>query len=119
MTASIHYLRKGRKLRATGTVIWRDKGGLYKVKPALEDWGCVIVTPEEIEAGKEKPAYQPREKREEGATPKRTRKLKPDPKRAAELHRLASDALGALRRLNDFLENAETLATADENPSDQ
>lgn len=90
MTATIHYLRKGRKLRATGTVIWRDKAGLYKVKPSREDWGCVIVTPEEIEAGNEKPAYQPREKRDAPTVKtKRERKKKPQP---TPIHEAATDS---------------------------
>lgn len=79
---TISYLRKGRKLRATGTVVWSDGKGLRKVKPSRPDWGCVVITPEEIEAGKEKPAYQPREKHAkvpDDLKPKRIRKPKSAP----------------------------------------
>ena len=77
---TITYLRDGRKLRSSGEVIWRSKDGITKVKPAREGWGCVLVTPEEIEAGKEKPPYQPRKKSEAPTQkPKRQRKPKPQP----------------------------------------
>lgn len=57
------YLRTGRKLRATGTVIERN-GNMVKVKPTRDDWGMIWLTPSEIEAGSEKPPVRPREKRE-------------------------------------------------------
>ena len=77
---TITYLRTGRKLRSSGEVIWKSRDGIAKVKPAREGWGCVLVTPEEIEAGKEKPPYQPRPKKETPAEkPMRTRKPKPLP----------------------------------------
>lgn len=80
MNHSITYLRKGRKLRATGEVIWSDGNGLRKVKPAREGWGCVVVTAEEIEAGKAKGPPIERKQPAKPAEPvKRTRKPKPAP----------------------------------------
>lgn len=79
---TICYLRTGRKLRATGEVISRYADGTVKVKPARAGWGCVLVTPAEIEAGKEKPAYTPRKKLAEAPDdlkPKRKRRPKPAP----------------------------------------
>lgn len=78
---TITYLRAGRHVRATGTIIRRyHSNGAMKVKPTREGWGIILVTAEEIEAGKEKPPIQPREK---PATPseklKRERKPKPGP----------------------------------------
>jgi hypothetical protein len=75
---TVSYLRKGRKLRASGSVMDRGPSGTVKVKPARDSWGCVWLSPEEIEAGKEKPAYQAREK-SEAAPIKRERKPKPIP----------------------------------------
>lgn len=49
----IIYLREGRKLRASGTLIERWQG-MAKVKPLRDDWGIVWVSPAEIEAGSEK-----------------------------------------------------------------
>ena len=46
----ITYLRAGRKLRATGSLVEKDRG-LLKVKPDREDWGHVWLTQEEITAG--------------------------------------------------------------------
>ena len=79
MNPTICYLRKGRKIRASGEIIETDPSGMVKAKPARKDWGHVWLTREEIEAGKEKPTYQPREKRETSEKPKRVRKLKPAP----------------------------------------
>lgn len=71
---AITYLREGRKLRASGAVITTDYAGLTQVKPDRPGWGRIWVTTQEIEAGKEKPAYQSRPKPE--APQKRTRKPK-------------------------------------------
>lgn len=77
---TICYLRKGRKLRATGEVIWREPDGKAKVKPSRLSWGTVVVTAEEIAAGAEKPEYTPRKKPETETAPvKRERKPKPAP----------------------------------------
>lgn len=70
---AITYLREGRKLRASGHVVATD-AGLTKVKPERADWGHVWISKQEIEAGKEKPAYQSRPKPE--VPQKRTRKPK-------------------------------------------
>lgn len=81
MSETVCYLRKGRKLRATGEVIWRDESQhTAKVKPARADWGAIIITADEIEAGKEKPAYTPRPKPEGEEKPARKPKApKPAP----------------------------------------
>lgn len=77
---TITYLRSGRHVRATGTVIRRYAGGAARVKPSREDWGIILVTAEEIDAGKEKPPIQPREKpASDEPRPKRERKPKPAP----------------------------------------
>lgn len=77
---TITYLRAGRHVRATGTIIRRYAGGAARVKPSREDWGIILVTPDEIEAGKEKPPIQPREKpATPSEKPKRERKPKPAP----------------------------------------
>jgi len=65
----ITYLRAGRQIRATGTIV--DYGGGYtssltRVKPDHEGWGDILVTPEEIAAGSTKP---PPVKRSKPATP--------------------------------------------------
>lgn len=76
MSTTILYLRKGRKVRATGRVLDRN-AGLTKVKPTREEWGAVWLTPDEIAAGKEKPPIIPRKP---AAKPiKRERKPKPAP----------------------------------------
>ena len=76
----ITYLRSGRHVRATGVIIRRYAGGAARVKPSREDWGIILVTAEEIEAGKEKPPIQPREKpTSDDPKPKRERKPKPAP----------------------------------------
>lgn len=71
------YLRTGRKLRASGTVVERN-GSMVKVKPTRDDWGMIWLTPSEIEAGSEKPPVRPREKREKPheRKPRQTRKSK-------------------------------------------
>ena len=81
MSETVCYLRKGRKLRATGEVIWRDDAQrTAKVKPARADWGAILITADEIEAGKEKPAYVPRSKPEGEEKPTRKpRAPKPPP----------------------------------------
>jgi hypothetical protein len=78
---TITYLRAGRHVRATGTIIRRyHSNGAMKVKPTREGWGIILVTAEEIEAGKEKPPIQPREKpTTPPEKPKRERKPKPAP----------------------------------------
>jgi hypothetical protein len=80
---TISYLRRGRKLRASGTIITTDqKTRMTKVKPSREDWGIVWLDEQEITAGKEKPPMRPREKRDapaEKTKPKRQRAPKPEP----------------------------------------
>jgi hypothetical protein len=74
---TITYLRSGRKLRASGQVIWKAPDGIVKVKPSREGWGCVVISPEEIEAAKHK---GPMIERKAPAEPKkRERKPKPVP----------------------------------------
>jgi hypothetical protein len=76
----ITYLRTGRTIRGTGTAIWKSPDGVVKVKPSRDGWGCILVTPEEIAAGKEKPAIRHREKPSAPIDkPKRERKPKSDP----------------------------------------
>jgi hypothetical protein len=76
---TISYLRRGRKLRATGAVIERDQSTrMTKVKPAREDWGMVWLDEVEIEAGREKPPTRPREKKD-APQPKPKREKKPKP----------------------------------------
>lgn len=76
----ITYLRTGRHIRGTGTIIWKDPDGIAKVKPSREGWGCVLITPAEIEAGQEKPPIQPREKPATPAKkPRRAKTPKPAP----------------------------------------
>jgi hypothetical protein len=72
----ITYLRTGRHVRGTGNVITEYPEGIVKVKPTRENWDCILVTPAEIEAGKEKPPIQPREK---PTTPSEKPKPKPKP----------------------------------------
>jgi hypothetical protein len=74
---TIHYLRTGRKLRATGTVLDRGENGMLKVKPTRDSWGSVWLTAAEIEAGKGKAPQTPRKAAE--AKPKREKKPKPAP----------------------------------------
>jgi len=77
---TITYLRTGRHVRGTGNVITKYPEGIVKVKPTRENWDCILVTPDEIEAGKEKPPIQPREKpATPSEKPKRERKPKPAP----------------------------------------
>lgn len=78
MNTAICYLRKGRKLRASGDIV-ESSNGLTKVKPTRPDWGHIWLTGDEIDAGKEKPAYQPRPKQEQTEKPKRVRKPKAPP----------------------------------------
>jgi hypothetical protein len=75
----ITYLRTGRSIRGTGSAIWKSPDGVIKIKPSRDGWGCILVTPEEIEAGKEKPAIRHREKLPEYQPAKRERKPKPAP----------------------------------------
>jgi len=76
----ITYLRSGRHVRASGEVLHEYDGGAVKVKPSRPDWGIIVVTAAEIEAGKEKPPLAPREKpASEEPKPKRERKPKPAP----------------------------------------
>lgn len=60
---TVCYLRAGRRLRASGEIIERS-AGMTKVKPHRPGWGAVWITESEIEAGKEKAPYKPRERRE-------------------------------------------------------
>lgn len=75
----ITYLRTGRTIRGTGTAIWKSPDGVVKIKPSRDGWGCILVTPEEIEAGREKPAIRHRERLPEYQPPKRKSKPKPTP----------------------------------------
>lgn len=81
MSATITYLRAGRQMRATGTVIEQDDNRrMKKVKPARADWGIIWITEEEFAAGQEKPPIRPREKKDGPEKPKRvTRKPKAQP----------------------------------------
>lgn len=63
-TEKITYLRAGRKVRASGTIIDRSSTGAVKVKPERTDWGSVWLTTEEISAGAVKPPIIPRKKAE-------------------------------------------------------
>lgn len=63
MSATICYLRAGRRLRASGEFIERA-AGMTKVKPHRPGWCAVWITEAEIEAGKEKAPCKPRERRE-------------------------------------------------------
>lgn len=82
---SITYLRAGRLVRGSGVIVGtfegaRGKPGNVKVKPSRPDWGHIIVTPAEIEAGKEKPPLVPRKKKDgEEAPAPREKKPKPPP----------------------------------------
>lgn len=116
----ITYLRSGRHVRATGTIIRLYAGGAVRVKPSREDWGIILVTPEEIKAGKEKPPIQPREKPETPAEkPKRERKPKPAPvprwKQLVEEIRIAQTygdqfvPIQLAGKIADELESAQTM----------
>jgi hypothetical protein len=126
----ITYLRAGRKVRASGTVIDRHPTGEVKVKPDRPDWGCIWLTQDEIDAGAVKPPIIPRKKAEDDGTgmvfmrsDRRPRKKKPAPKpdwqQAVDdgrefLSRNAGDALltGACRiieRLSGQLERSALL----------
>lgn len=72
---AITYLREGRKLRASGHVV-TTQAGLTKVKPDRPDWHHVWISKQEIEAGKEKPAYHPRPKIEAAEKRPRAKKEK-------------------------------------------
>lgn len=78
---TIVYLRRGRSVRATGEIIGSALvGDAVRVKPARKDWSAIVVTADEIEAGKEKPPIRPREKKDKPQeAPKRERKPKPTP----------------------------------------
>jgi hypothetical protein len=79
---TICYLRRGRKLRASGTVIEHDRNtAMVKVKPARDNWGMIWLTQAEIEVGREKPPTKPREKKDSPAPPvaKPQRKMTPKP----------------------------------------
>ena len=83
INSSITYLRAGRHVRGSGIVLGTFPAGAFKVKPTREDWGIIIVTAAEFEAGKEKPPLVPRKKSDgEEPAPKRAKKLK-----APKLHR--------------------------------
>lgn len=79
MTEPLHvtYLRSGRVVRGTGTVVDRRPGAV-KVKPDRPDWRHVWITDAEIDAGREKPGIQKREPRATDA-PKKERKPKAVP----------------------------------------
>ena len=77
--APITYLREGRKLRATGTVVEVHLGHT-KVKPIREDWGHVWLSAAEIEAGGEKGPPIARKQPAKDAEPKKREKCpKPAP----------------------------------------
>lgn len=79
MSVTITYLRAGRQMRASGTVIEKDEDTrMTKVKPSRADWGMIWITAEEFAAGQEKPPIRPREKKDGPEKPKRViRKPKP------------------------------------------
>lgn len=79
---TVTYLRNGRKLRASGVIVYRAPvQGLFKVKPHRDDWAAVWVTDEEIAAGNGKPPPQARKKpvEKKASKPRRTRQPKPAP----------------------------------------
>ena len=84
MDPHVSYLRTGRKKRASGKVAGIDsRTGLTWVKPDRADWKHVHVTDEEIAAGRQKPEYHRREKREdEPKAPRKARapKAPPEPR---------------------------------------
>lgn len=62
MSVTITYLRAGRKLRATGTVVATGGiGGAVKVKPARADWNHVWISQDEATAGSMRPPPRPRQ----------------------------------------------------------
>lgn len=75
--AKIIYLRKGRVKRACGTIIDTGPNQAVKVKPTRDSWGMVWLTKAEVEAGREKPPYEPKESKTD--KPKRERKPKAIP----------------------------------------
>lgn len=75
--ATIHYLRTGRKLRSTGTILDKGESGMVKVKPSRDSWGSVWLTAAEIEAGRGKAPQTPRKTAKD--KPKRVKKPKPAP----------------------------------------
>lgn len=51
-TQQITYLRAGRTLRASGSIIETDsRTGMFKVKPARDEWKSVWITVKEIQNG--------------------------------------------------------------------
>lgn len=114
MSATITYLRSGRQMRATGTVIEQDiNRRMTKVKPARADWGIIWITEEEFAAGQEKPPIRPREKKDGPEKPKRvTRKPKAKPlpkwKQLVE-HVRKCQSLGAI-----YMDIADAIAMANE-----
>ena len=77
---NITYLRIGRHKRASGKIVDFGPKQTVKVKPDHLDWKHVWITPKEIDAGKEKPPIQPREKpASDEPKPKRERKQKSPP----------------------------------------
>jgi len=74
------YLRTGRQLRATGTLLLSYPLGAKKVKPSRDSWGAIMVTAEEIEAGNQKGPITPRSKPVEPSERKKREKVpKPPP----------------------------------------
>jgi hypothetical protein len=76
---TVTYLRAGRKVRSSGTIIWKAANGMMKVKPSRADWSAVLLTPQEITAGATKPEIIPRRDVEPPKKPRQPRKKKPAP----------------------------------------
>lgn len=75
MIETVSYLRNGRKLRASGTVVAvSESTGLFKVKPSRGDWGHIWLTRREIEAGRSKPPTVPRKAHADKSMPRKRRR---------------------------------------------
>ncbi len=125
VTDSITYLRTGRSVRATGSIVDRYRNGSVKVMPARDDWNHIIVTPAEIDAGREKPPIAPREKLaaapDDLKPPRKARAPKPPPlprwKQLVNIVRAANDdsrlfpgiTMNMVVELADELEAAQSL----------
>jgi hypothetical protein len=56
----VTYLRAGRTLRASGSIIETDtRTGMFKVKPARDEWKCVWITVNEIQNGGDRAPTSP------------------------------------------------------------
>lgn len=56
----ITYLRAGRTLRASGSIIETDsRTGMFKVKPVRDEWRAIWLTVHEIQAGGDRAPANP------------------------------------------------------------